>query len=220
MAITLATFPVLTKTANVTLTVADAMVFANGTFTVTMFPVATNIGRAVTVKNIGNGTITVKGNASENIDGLNSYQLDSLHAATFVVDATQWRVVGMVFDDIGFALTANNATYAFGKTEGALNVNSASTALTANNSTYHNGKLEANLNVNNATTAATANNSTYLNGQAASFYTNASNLGSGTIPDARFGATVVLQGISANGVLRLDTTNGRIVLPVGTNKWA
>lgn len=53
--------------------------------------------------------------------------------------------------------TANNATYAYGKTEGALNANSA---LTANASTYLNGKLESGLNVNSATTALTANNAT------------------------------------------------------------
>jgi len=54
------------------------------------------------------------------------------------------------------ALTANNASYAYGKTENALNVNSA---INANNSTYAYGKNENALNVNSA---STANNSTYL----------------------------------------------------------
>ena len=59
-------------------------------------------------------------------------------------------------------ITANNATYAFGKTEGALNVNSA---VSANNTTYAFGKTEGALNVNNATTATTANNATYAFGK-------------------------------------------------------
>jgi hypothetical protein len=59
-------------------------------------------------------------------------------------------------------LTSNNATYAFGKTEGALNVNSA---LTSNNSTYAFGKSESALNVNSA---LTSNNSTYAFGKSES----------------------------------------------------
>lgn len=58
-----------------------------------------------------------------------------------------------------FTGTANNATYAYGKTEGNLNVNSA---LTSNNSTYAFGKTEGNLNVNSA---LTSNNSTYAFGK-------------------------------------------------------
>ena len=53
--------------------------------------------------------------------------------------------------------TSNNATYAFGKSESALNVNSA---ISANNTTYAFGKTEGALNVNSATTATTANNAT------------------------------------------------------------
>lgn len=49
--------------------------------------------------------------------------------------------------NVNSALSANNATNAFGKAEGALNVNSA---LSANNSTYAYGKTEGNLNVNSA----------------------------------------------------------------------
>lgn len=61
--------------------------------------------------------------------------------------------------------TANNATYAFGKSEGDLNVNNATTSDTANNSTYAFGKSEGDLNVNNATTSDTANNATYAFGK-------------------------------------------------------
>lgn len=54
------------------------------------------------------------------------------------------------------ALVANNSTYAFGKTEGNLNVNSA---LIANSASYLGSKQEADLNVNNA---VTANSASYL----------------------------------------------------------
>jgi len=58
--------------------------------------------------------------------------------------------------------TANNATNAFGKTEGNLNVNSAVSSNTANNATNAYGKTEGNLNVNSA---LTSNNSTYAFGK-------------------------------------------------------
>jgi hypothetical protein len=66
--------------------------------------------------------------------------------------------------NVNSALTSNNSTYAFGKSEGDLNVNSA---LTSNNSTYAFGKSESALNVNNA---VTANDASYLGGTAASGY--------------------------------------------------
>jgi hypothetical protein len=60
-------------------------------------------------------------------------------------------------------LTSNNATNAFGKTEGALNVNSA---LTSNNSSYFGGQLPA-------------------------YYTNATNITTGTLPYAQIPANVI-----------------------------
>jgi hypothetical protein len=85
-------------------------------------------------------------------------------------------------------LTSNNATNAFGKTEGNLNVNNATTAT---NSTQLNSKTEANLNVNNATTAATATNSSQLGGQLPAYYTNATNITTGTLPYAQIPANVI-----------------------------
>ena len=96
-------------------------------------------------------------------------------------------------------LTSNNSTFAFGKSEAALNVNSALTSnnstnlggtaaagyqttaglsanvatLTSNNATTAYGKTEGNLNVNSA---LTANNSTNLGGVAASGYQTSAGL--------------------------------------------
>ena len=79
------------------------------------------------------------------------------------------------FGKIESALNVNNATYVYGKTEGNLNVNNA---VYSNNATYVYGKTEGNLNVNNATyvygkteinlnvnNAVYANNSTYVYGK-------------------------------------------------------
>ena len=169
------------------------------------------------------GTATVANNSSF-LGGTAaaSYQLNSTLAANVAT------------------MTANNATYAFGKNENALNVNSAATALTANNSTNAFGKTEGNLNVNNATTALTANNSTFafgksegninansaltannstnLGGQAASFYTNATNISTGTLAAARLPAlylgTTTIQSTSAaqavTGITTLATGNTTI----------
>ena len=145
--------------------------------------------------------------------------------------------------------TANNASNLNGKAEAALNVNSALNAnnstnlggvaaagyqttaglsanvatLTSNNATNAFGKTEGALNVNSA---LTANNSTNLGGQAAAFYTNATNITTGTLPYAQipaniinttaaftrtgittFSANVVLgsSGLSANGSFGTDT---------------
>ena len=68
------------------------------------------------------------------------------------------------------SLTANNSTFSYGKTEDALNVNSAATSLIANNANNLNGKAESALNVNTATTALTSNNATNLGGVAAANY--------------------------------------------------
>ena len=101
-------------------------------------------------------------------------------------------------------ITANNATFAFGKSEGALNVNSATTATTANNSTYAFGKSEGALNVNSAATATQTTNATNLNSQPGSYYTNASNLATGTLAIARLDANVILTtsttGMNASAV--------------------
>lgn len=90
------------------------------------------------------------------------------------------------------ASSANNAAYLGGvaaadyQLESGLAANVATlesnTALTANNATYAFGKTEGNINANSA---LTSNNATYLNGQLDTYYTNATNISSGTLAEAR-----------------------------------
>ena len=83
--------------------------------------------------------------------------------------------------------------------------------LTSNNTTYVNGKTEGNLNVNSAATATNANNTTYLNGQLASYYTNATNITTGTLPWAQApSGTVNTSGtFTFSGV---ETFNANVVI--------
>lgn len=73
---------------------------------------------------------------------------------------------------------------------GATNVsiNTTSFSGTSNNTTYAFGKLEAALNVNSA---LTANNADYLDGQHGSFYQNATNINTGTLPYAQIPANII-----------------------------
>ena len=89
------------------------------------------------------------------------------------------NVTGTAYGKTEGNLNVNNATTAYGKTEGNLNVNNATTAY---------GKAESALNVNSA---LTANNSTNLGGQAASYYTNATNITTGALPYAQIPANIV-----------------------------
>jgi len=83
-------------------------------------------------------------------------------------------------------MTANNATYAFGKSENQLNVNSASEAFNAAN----------------------------FNNHTESYYTNASNLSTGTLAVARLDANVILTtsttGINASALSTGTVPNGRL----------
>jgi hypothetical protein len=69
-----------------------------------------------------------------------------------------------------------------------------------------------------AGSALAANNATRLGGQFASFYTNAANLSSGTIPAARYGTTVVQTSTNntLTGVNVLDNPNN-VFFGVGSN---
>ena len=101
-----------------------------------------------------------------------------------------------------FATTANNALRFNGKQESQLSVANAVFADTANNALRLNGKQESQLYVANAVYATlaggvagsfvanatfsdTANNALYLNGANSQFYTNATNITTGTLAEAR-----------------------------------
>jgi hypothetical protein len=80
-----------------------------------------------------------------------------------------------------FTGTSNNATHAYSKTEGNLNVNAAvystnaNFAYTANTSNLLNGKAENTLSVNSANSATYANNANFLEGNPSSYFYQASN---------------------------------------------
>jgi hypothetical protein len=104
-----------------------------------------------------------------------------------------------------FADTANNALRFNGKQEAQLSVAAAANAVfadTANNALRFNGKQEAQLSVANAVYATlaggvagsfvansdfatSANNALFLNGANSQFYTNATNITTGTLAEAR-----------------------------------
>ena len=77
-----------------------------------------------------------------------------------------------------FGQTSNNSNYAYGKQESQLSVANAVYAQTANNATYAYGKQESQLSV------ASSNTSQYLDGYNSSYYTNATNISSGTLSEA------------------------------------
>lgn len=142
------------------------------------------------------------------IDTSNStFRIAAFQANTVYIGNTS---VYATINTTAFTGTANNATYAFGKTEGAINANSA----------------------------LSANNSTYLNGQLAAYYTNATNISTGTLAAARLPAlylgTTTIQSTSAaqavTGITTLATGNTTVtgfvnasasvnsaILSVGTN---
>ena len=78
-----------------------------------------------------------------------------------------------------FATSANNALRFGGKQESQLSVANAVYAQTANNSTYAYGKQESQLSVANS---VYSNNASYLNGFETSYFTNATNITTGTLP--------------------------------------
>lgn len=183
--------------ANGTLSISGStsgtLVDVNGTaeFTDVKITGQANVGTNLQVTNtifVGTGSVnstfyTGTANSANFVSGSPVAALN-VNSATYAVNAE-------------FALLANNAAYAYGKTEGALNVNSAvfSTnaefAYTANSATYVNGSPVGSLNVNSATYAVNAqfallaNNATYFGEQLPAFYTNATNITTGTLAEPR-----------------------------------
>lgn len=87
-----------TTAANDNVLITDDVLRANtasGAFTETLPAAATSYGKKVTVANVGSSgnKVTVKGNASENIQSANTYDLNSLESATFFCNGTSWDVL-------------------------------------------------------------------------------------------------------------------------------
>lgn len=90
----IAGFPTVTATKVATYTAAiGEFVVANGTFTVNLPAASGNSGKTIDVKNIGSGTITVDGNASETIDGATTFALTvQYQEVTVICDGSNWYV--------------------------------------------------------------------------------------------------------------------------------
>ena len=141
---------------------SDQVLIADGTFSITLFSVAARLGYTLTICNRGTGTITVLPAGTELIEGAASLTVAAGRTVVLKNAGTQWRsVLNTNVDSATTAGTANNATYAFGKSEADLNANSS----------------------------LTANNADYLDSQHGSYYRNASNLNTGTVPSLRLNGT-------------------------------
>lgn len=86
---------VVTKTGTYTATTSDGLILCNGTFTINL-PTAASVGAGwvYQIKNIGTGTVTIDGNASETIDGQTTIalavQYDNL---TICSDGSNWLIL-------------------------------------------------------------------------------------------------------------------------------
>ena len=88
------TFVTRAITSSTTLEADDELVLCNGTFTVTLPPVASSLGKVYTIKNVGSGVITIDGNSSEPIDWQATVSLSSQYDfITIASDKSVWHIV-------------------------------------------------------------------------------------------------------------------------------
>lgn len=86
--------PVLSKSALYTTLADDAVILANGTFTVTLLTAAGNTGQHHRIINSGTGVITIATTSSQTINGASTYILGSKYAYVEVIsDGSNWLVV-------------------------------------------------------------------------------------------------------------------------------
>lgn len=85
---------VVSKTTDYTATTDDGVILCSGNFVVTL-PTAVGIGGKIFyIKNIGDGTITASGNASETIDGDITQLLDEQYDEIPVLsDGVNWSIL-------------------------------------------------------------------------------------------------------------------------------
>ena len=79
---------VSTITTTYTATTADDILLCNGSFTVTVFAVAGNTGRTLTIKNIGSGSIRLA--VPDGATGISPTPLDVNVVVRLVTDGSSW----------------------------------------------------------------------------------------------------------------------------------
>ena len=90
--------PIVTNTVKTvstahTVTAGEDVILASGTTTVTLPAVAENTGMIVTIRNVGENTVTIAAAGSEEIEGEASGTLATKEFATIVCDGTAWFVI-------------------------------------------------------------------------------------------------------------------------------
>ncbi|HXG88761.1 MAG TPA: hypothetical protein VNJ02_10530 [Vicinamibacterales bacterium] len=75
------------------LTTDDIIAVTAGTFTLSLYAAAGNSGRALTIKNIGGGVVTVDANGAETIDGATTLGLLQYASATMFCDGSNWHTL-------------------------------------------------------------------------------------------------------------------------------
>ena len=81
------------QTVNYTADTEDTVILCNGSFTVTLPAVAGCEGKLYMIKNIGTGTITVDGNASEEIDNETTQTLSPNSCMNIISDKSGWWII-------------------------------------------------------------------------------------------------------------------------------
>ena len=82
-----------TVTGATTLDNSYGTIYCNGTFTITLPPVANALGKAYYIKNIGVGTITVDGDGIETIDDETTQTLNSYDCMLIRNDESEWWIL-------------------------------------------------------------------------------------------------------------------------------
>ena len=84
----------LAKATTYTALVTDDLILCSSTFTLTLYTAVGNSGRQITIKNVGTGTITVDGNASETIDGSLTAVISVQYVSiTLLSDGSNWSII-------------------------------------------------------------------------------------------------------------------------------
>jgi hypothetical protein len=165
-------------------TVADARI--SGAYTgVTSLAFGANVVANVTTLFVGNSTANVS------------------HTATSLVAANSTNTATLTPVSLTIGTTVANTT-----TVSATNLAGNGSSVTSVNAVALGGKTEANLNVNSATQATNATN---LNSQPGSYYTNASNITTGTLPIAQLSGNVILT-TSTTGINASALSTGTVPL--------